>query len=510
MGFDVDCINTITLSNHPAYAKGTKGQSLDLDVLQQILQGLEDNQLLGYNVVMTGYTRFAAHLNVIAKGIEQIRSSNPAAIYVCDPVLGDNEQYYVPEELTQKYQTLLFPLATVITPNIFESQVLTGMKINSLADGIEAAKKLHHFGPKIVMMTGLPIGKNDVSPHLVMLLSYKSSVDAEPIIFRVDVPKLEGYYAGCGDLFSALLTSSLAHLMSSIERNPFVLGSVLEWAAQAMSEVLLTTKRLQSRELCIVESRDTFVKLQGRLKSISEPDMSPRLEFSDEATSEQAVLVQHPAVLGVIFDMDGTLTLPGAIDFKAMYRRIGLQRHKDKDLLTLVGELPEAERARAMQIIYEEEMAGINRQEMRSGLVQTISSLHASKVRLALCTRNCRDAYLQFLQQSSLLAHHFLPALFRESFEDAGIQKPNPELARHILRTWEILPEQYRSVWFVGDSLDDMKCGKLAGLTTCLIRTHENEGLEEQFPELIDHTVAHLEDLVKLLDVPPFPGMTKQ
>eukprot|EP01031_Cornospumella_fuschlensis_P028389 gene28389-34275_t len=28
MGFNVDCINTVSLSNHPAYSAGCKGQAL--------------------------------------------------------------------------------------------------------------------------------------------------------------------------------------------------------------------------------------------------------------------------------------------------------------------------------------------------------------------------------------------------------------------------------------------------------------------------------------------------
>ena len=47
----------------------------------------------------------------------------------------------------------LFPLATVITPNTVEASALLGdFPIDNLADMEEAAKKLHAFGPKYVLV----------------------------------------------------------------------------------------------------------------------------------------------------------------------------------------------------------------------------------------------------------------------------------------------------------------------------------------------------------------------
>lgn len=41
---------------------------------------------------------------------------------VCDPVLGDNGQLYVPKELVAIYRDRLVPLADIITPNQFEAE----------------------------------------------------------------------------------------------------------------------------------------------------------------------------------------------------------------------------------------------------------------------------------------------------------------------------------------------------------------------------------------------------
>ena len=47
-------------------------------------------------------------------------------MYVLDPVLGDDGKFYVPQVLTEFFKTSLMPLATVITPNQFEAEILSG------------------------------------------------------------------------------------------------------------------------------------------------------------------------------------------------------------------------------------------------------------------------------------------------------------------------------------------------------------------------------------------------
>lgn len=58
---------------------------------------------------------------------------------------------------------------------------------------------------------------------------------------------------------------------------------------------------------------------------------------------------------GVVFDMDGTLTIPN-LDFKDMYERCGVDMKLD--LLSEVAKMPEEERKRAEDVIEEIEEKG--------------------------------------------------------------------------------------------------------------------------------------------------------
>ena len=56
---------------------------------------------------------------------------------------------------------------------------------------------------------------------------------------------------------------------------------------------------------------------------------------------------------------------------------------------------------------------------------------------------------------------------------------------------WQVWGASPGSVWFVGDSIDDMVCGKLAGCKTCLILTDQNEAVADQ-TEYVDLSVRSL------------------
>ncbi len=93
----------------------------------------------------------------------------------------------------------LFPLARVITPNIYEATALSGVRIETPADMEKAARELKSLGPEIVVITG---------GHL-KLETLDLVYDGKA--FRTVVgKKIPGEYHGTGCAFSAALTACLA------------------------------------------------------------------------------------------------------------------------------------------------------------------------------------------------------------------------------------------------------------------------------------------------------------
>lgn len=80
---------------------------------------------------------------------------------MCDPVLGDNGQLYVPESLIPIYQNEILPLSDICTPNQFEAELLTGIKINSNDDAWKATEWFHKKGVKTVVLSSTNFTKDD-------------------------------------------------------------------------------------------------------------------------------------------------------------------------------------------------------------------------------------------------------------------------------------------------------------------------------------------------------------
>jgi hypothetical protein len=95
-----------------------------------------------------------------------------------------------------------------------------------------------------------------------------------------------------------------------------------------------------------------------------------------------------------VFDMDGTLTLPGSIDFARMYERAGVKR--GSCILSHARAASEAERARIFAVIDEEERVGMDRCELQAGLVEAMASVDALKLpRGALEKEGCGGPWAQ-------------------------------------------------------------------------------------------------------------------
>lgn len=91
--------------------------------------------------------------------------------YVCDPVMGDHGKLYVPEDLVAVYRDEMTSVATTMTPNQFEAELLTGIKIQGEHDASRACHALHEKGVTTVIITSLEYpaleGSSSGSPNLL-------------------------------------------------------------------------------------------------------------------------------------------------------------------------------------------------------------------------------------------------------------------------------------------------------------------------------------------------------
>jgi hydroxymethylpyrimidine/phosphomethylpyrimidine kinase len=97
----------------------------------------------------------------------------------------------------------LLPLAEVITPNLDEAGVLTGMAVTNLDQMHEAAARLHSLGAANVVVTGGHLEK------AIDLLSFKTARGTEQEIFKADRQRSNSTH-GTGCAFATALACHLA------------------------------------------------------------------------------------------------------------------------------------------------------------------------------------------------------------------------------------------------------------------------------------------------------------
>ncbi|KAL2923063.1 hypothetical protein RDABS01_014554 [Bienertia sinuspersici] len=240
------------------------------------------------------------------------------------------------------------------------------------------------------------------------------------------------------------------------------------------------------------------------LKSIPRPLIFFRPLMSQMTPSSTATFTtttQKPHIRGVVFDMDGTLTVP-VIDFPAMYKAVlGDQQYlsiksqypSGIDILHLIETWDPLQQQKAYEIIADFERQGLDHLQIMPGATQLCGFLDSKNIRKGLITRNVKTSVDIFHLKFGMT---FSPALSRE-FRPC---KPDPAPLLHICSTWEVLPDE---VIMIGDSLkDDVVCGKKAGAYTCLL----DETGRYDSPEYAsvehkpDFTVSSLTEVQSLLE----------
>ena len=190
-GFTVCAVPTIVLSFHPGHGPpaGLRVPARDLSAILDSLVGL--GVLAGCRGVLTGY--FAANDQIfgVARTIRTMKTVNPSLLYLCDPVLGDDDSgLYVAQPVAEAVRDELLPLADATTPNAFELRWLTGLPVDDVVTARRAAAALK---VATVVATSVPDGD-----EMLATLAFGAGEDAVRTRRRDQVPH------GTGDLLAGL------------------------------------------------------------------------------------------------------------------------------------------------------------------------------------------------------------------------------------------------------------------------------------------------------------------
>jgi pyridoxine kinase len=261
LGFDVDTINSVQFSNHTGYGV-FKGQVLNAEDLEALYSGLAANDINHYSHLLTGYIGSKSFLLAVRDVIKDQKRLNPNLIYVCDPVMGDHGKLYVPEDLLSVYKESIVPLADILTPNQFEAELLTDIKITDIESAKAAMLKLHNMGAKMVVISSSDLALE--KDTLVALASNFKNGTSESL--KIDIPKLPFDFTGTGDLFAALL-------LAWTHRHPDNLKLACEMVLSTMHQVLKKTlawsqrNKKEGKDLSVAQTELRLIQCKNDIEN---------------------------------------------------------------------------------------------------------------------------------------------------------------------------------------------------------------------------------------------------
>lgn len=193
-----------------------------------------------------------------------------------------------------------------------------------------------------------------------------------------------------------------------------------------------------------------------------------------------------PRLKGVVFDMDGTLTV-SPLDFDLIRAECGIP--KGRPILEYIEGRPESERRRMRGVLHRHERQAARQCTLRDGAKEVTEELVRRGVRTALLTRNSWESVQTVLRRFGL---RFDCCVSR----DDGEPKPSPQPVLRIAGELGLAPAE---LLVVGDYVFDVQAGRAAGARTAFVKTRE----DQEPPQDADFVI---EDLRELLDVVPDPA----
>ncbi len=193
--FGTSAITAVTAQNTQTV---TSVQEIDLDVIAAQIDAVVSD--IRIDVVKTGMLSSAPIVALIADKAEEHGFDR----LVVDPVMiAASGARLLREDSVNTIRNRLLPLATVVTPNIPEAEVLADMKIDGLPDMEEASRRIHAMGPKYVILKG---GHMEIADHSDDLL-FDGEVFETFSARRIKTTSNHG--TGC--TFASAVASGLAH-----------------------------------------------------------------------------------------------------------------------------------------------------------------------------------------------------------------------------------------------------------------------------------------------------------
>ncbi|MEV8360113.1 pyridoxal kinase PdxY [Microbacterium sp. NPDC076895] len=244
IGVEVLPVYTVNFSNHTGYG-AWRGPLISPADVAEVLTGIEERGVFPQiDAVLSGYQGSEGIGDVILDAVARVKAANPAAVYACDPVMGNAKSgCFVAPAIPVLLRERVVPAADIITPNQFELGFLTGTEPADLESTLVSADLARDMGPRTVLVTS--VERPDAPEGTIEMLAV-----TDDGAWIVQTPRIPMKANGSGDVTAALFT---AHYGATGDP-----ALALARTVSSVFDLLQNTYDSGERELQLVESQGAY------------------------------------------------------------------------------------------------------------------------------------------------------------------------------------------------------------------------------------------------------------
>lgn len=244
IGVEVLPVYTVNFSNHTGYG-AWRGPLISPADVAEVLTGIEERGVFPQiDAVLSGYQGSEGIGDVILDAAARVKAANPAAVYACDPVMGNAKSgCFVAPAIPVLLRERVVPAADIITPNQFELGFLTGTEPADLESTLVSVDLARDMGPRTVLVTS--VERPDAPEGTIEMLAV-----TDDGAWIVQTPRIPMKANGSGDVTAALFT---AHYRASGDA-----ALALARTVSSVYDLLQNTYDSGERELQLVESQEAY------------------------------------------------------------------------------------------------------------------------------------------------------------------------------------------------------------------------------------------------------------
>ena len=227
LGHPVWEVPTVILPWHPGHGPSTR-QVIEAEAFASSLDDLARHpDFASLGAVLSGYLGSVAQVEAVARIVDKLKAANPEAVYLCDPVVGEESGLYIPTDIAEAIRAHLVPRADIITPNRFEFNWLTD-SAERHNDGLVI--RARDYGRPLTLITSAyPLMRNAIGN---LLFRHASEAQKELAIL-CEHPAVANPQSGTGDMFAAHFLAQKLKGRSDEDALKFASSGVLEVVARS-------------------------------------------------------------------------------------------------------------------------------------------------------------------------------------------------------------------------------------------------------------------------------------